>query len=191
MDENMSLVPGESSSFFMAVWEWPKLFGDKLARVTVSSLQRPNPKAFDMKAKISGHYVNSILATTDAKQKGFDEALLLDVNGYVAEAPGANFFFEKNNKLFTAPLGNILPGITRATVLELAKEMQIPAEEKFFRIEEVFEADGAFFCGTAAEVSGIASIDNKSFAKNFSETKGAKLQKAYTNLVTKGLVVGG
>lgn len=188
MNENQSLVPNESASFFMAAWEWPKLFGDKLTRVMASSFQRPNPKAFNMYAKINGHYVNSMMAASDARKKGFDEALLMDAKDFVAEGPGANFFFEKNGKLFTAPLGNILPGITRATVMELCKDMSIPYEEKLFKIEEVYGSDGAFFCGTAAEVSGIASIDDKPFRKEFKDTFGAKLLTAYKKLVTKGLV---
>ena len=97
------------------------ILGEKLISVMSSSFQRPNPKGFKITAKVSGHYVNSILASQEAKAKGFDEALLSDINGFVAEAPGANVFYEKDGKLFTPSLGNILPGITRATVLEICE----------------------------------------------------------------------
>ena len=128
---------------------------------------------------------DSILATTEAKQKGFDEALLLDMNGYVAEGPGANFFFEKDEKLFTAPLGNILAGITRQTVFELADELGIEVVEKHFTPEDVYDADGAFFTGTAAEVAGIESLDGNTFGLPWEETLGAVLSTAYLNRVQK------
>jgi branched-chain amino acid aminotransferase len=130
-----------------------------------------------------GHYTNSILATTEAKHNGYDEALLTDMNGHIAEGPGANFFMEKDGKLFTAPLGNILAGITRATVIELAQKLNIPLEEKFFTPEEVKTADAAFYCGTAAEVIGIESLDEYTFPKNWKDTKGAIIQRNYMNLV--------
>ena len=148
-----------------------------------SSFQRPNPKSCFVEAKVSGHYINSILATTEAKQKGFDEALLLDMNENVAEGPGANFFFEKEGKLFTAPLGNILSGITRQTIFELAEDLGIEVIEKFFKVEDVYRADGAFFTGTAAEVAAIGSLDNRSFNLHWKETIGYKLADAYQKSV--------
>ena len=92
---NMSLQPTDEVHVMLCAWSWDRYLGDKLLRVVTSSYQRPNPKSCHVEAKVTGHYTNSILATTEAKQKGFDEALLLDMNGFVAEAPGANFFFEK------------------------------------------------------------------------------------------------
>ena len=118
---NMSFNPNTESFLMIAAWEMGLFLGDKLLRVMTSSFQRPNPKGFRIEAKASGHYVNSILASQEAKAKGYDEALLTDMNGFVAEGPGANVFFEKNGKLFTPPTGNILPGITRATVIEICK----------------------------------------------------------------------
>ena len=122
---NMSLTPTKEVHLVMMAWEWGKYLGDNLLNVMLSSYQRPNPKSCHVQAKVVGHYTNSILATTEAKQKGYDEALLTDINGYVAEGPGANFFFEKDGKLVTAPLGHILSGITRATFFEIAKELEI------------------------------------------------------------------
>lgn len=179
LGENMSLTPTDDVRVVIMAWEWGKYLGDKLLRVTMSSFQRPNPKSCFVEAKVVGHYTNSILATTEAKSKGYDEALLTDMNGFVAEGPGANFFIEKDGKLFTAPLGNILPGITRQTILELAKELDYVVEEKFFTPEEIFKADSAFFCGTAAEVIGIESVDDYTFPLKWEESIGAVLQKKY------------
>src|SRR5204863_6772360 len=103
----------------------------------------------------------------------------------VAEAPGANVFFEKDGKLFTPEPGNILPGITRATVIEICNELDIPIEEKSSSIEELKQADAAFFCGTAAEVIGWESIDDTKFLKPWSETLSKIIQEAYKNKVTE------
>ena len=159
--------------------------GDKLLKVMTSSFQRPNPKGFKIEAKASGHYVNSILASQEAKSKGYDEALLTDMNGFVAEGTGANMFYEKNGKLFTPPLGNILPGITRATVLEICDELNIPVEQKLFTTEEVKGADAAFFCGTAGEVIGWESLDDAKFTKNWNDTLCKQIQLAYKDRVTE------
>ena len=107
------------------------------------------------------------------------------MNGNVAEGPGANFFFEKEGILFTAPLGNILSGITRQTIFELCEELGLEIKEKHFLPGEVYNADGAFFTGTAAEVAGIKSLDERSFKLNWEETIGYELSKAYQNRVQK------
>ena len=180
---NMSFNPNKESYIFIAVWAMEPFLGEKLLRVMTSSFHRPNPGAFRIHAKATGHYVNSVIASQEAKAKGFDEALLLDMHGFVAEGPGANVFIEKDGKFFTPPTGNILPGITRATVLSLCNYYDIPVEEKLFTIEDMKDADGAFYCGTAAEVIGWESLDNRSFQKNWHDTRGALMQKAYKNLV--------
>lgn len=180
---NMSLTPTEEVHVFLCAWEWGKYLGSKMLDVATSSYQRPNPKSCHVEAKVTGHYVNSILATTEAKQKGFDEALLLDANGFVAEGPGANFFFEKDNVLYTSPLGNILPGITRATMFELCEELGFKLVEKYFTPEEVRGADSAFFTGTAAEVAGIASLDKVPFKLKWEDSLGSVLQAKYTRRV--------
>lgn len=180
---NMSLTAPKEGSLMITAWEWDKYLGDQLVRVCISSYQRPNPKSVKVEAKVCGHYVNSILATSEAKQKGFDEGLMLDGHGFVAEGPGANFFYEKDGVLYTPPLGNILPGITRATVLEICHELDIPVEQKLFRPEELFEADSAFFCGTAAEVIGIQSVEGQEFKKSWKNSLGAVVQEAYQCLV--------
>lgn len=183
LDVNMSLTPTPKSHVFIAAWEWDRYLGDKLLNICISSFQRPNPKSCFVEAKVVGHYTNSILATTEAKGKGFDEALLLDMNGNIAEGPGANFFFEKDGKLYTPPLGNILNGITRQTIFELAEKLEIEIIEKLFQPTEAYSGDSAFFTGTAAEVIGIQSIDGKLFKKPWEDSLGFLLSKAYKNLV--------
>ncbi len=182
---NMSLQPVEEVHVMMCAWEWGKYLGSDLLNLMTSSYERPNPKSCHIEAKVVGHYTNSILATTEAKNKGFDEALLLDMNGNVAEGPGANFFYEKDNVLYTCPTGNILNGITRQTILELADELGFKVEEKFFKIEDVHGADGAFFTGTAAEVAGIGALDNISFKFKWENTLGYELAQAYQQRVCK------
>lgn len=181
---NMTLKHATSSNLLIAVWDWGKYLGDQSLRLTISPYQRPNPRAVPIEAKVSGHYVNSIIASSEAKSRGYDEALLLDMNGYVAEGPGANFFFEKNGELFTAPQGSILRGITRNTIIDLAREAGINVTERFFTPAELEGATGAFYTGTAAEVVGIAAIDELEFSVPFAETLGAQLAERYRALVT-------
>ena len=176
---NMSLTQPKEVYVMICAWEWGKYLGDNLLKLCTSSYQRPNPNSVKVEAKVTGHYVNSILATSEAKVLGYDEALMLDMNGNVAEAPGANFFFEKDGVLYTPPLGHILPGITRQTVINICRELEIPVKEKSFKPEVLEEADSAFLCGTAAEIIGVESIDAKPFRKNWSDSIGAIIQEAY------------
>jgi branched-chain amino acid aminotransferase len=180
---NMSFTQNTESFIFIQAWEMGPFLGDKRIRVMTSSFQRPNPKGFKIHAKAAGHYVNSIMASQEAKAAGYDEALLLDMHDHVAEAPGANVFFEKDGVVYTPGLGNILPGITRATVLELCATHAIPVVETSFGIDAIKGADAAFFCGTAAEVIGLESIDDVPFTKNWDETASKKIQSAYQKLV--------
>jgi len=180
---NMSFTQNTESFIFIQAWEMGPFLGDKRIRVMTSSFQRPNPKGFKIHAKAAGHYVNSIMASQEAKAAGYDEALLLDMHDHVAEAPGANVFFEKDGTLYTPSLGNILPGITRATVLELCATYAIPVVETSFGIDAIKGADAAFFCGTAAEVIGLESIDDVSFTKNWDDTASKKIQLGYQKLI--------
>ena len=182
---NMKFDKNERSLIVIETWEMQPFLGEKLLRVMTSTFQRPNPKGFKIHAKAAGHYVNSLLASHEAKSKGYDEALLLDMNNYVAEAPGANLFYEKDGKIFTPALGNILPGITRATVLELCNELGIEAQEKFFTLDELTQADAAFFCGTAAEVIGFESLDDYRFPLNWNDSVSRKIQLAYKDRVVE------
>lgn len=180
---SMSLIAGNDASIMICAWEWGAYLGHKQLKVCVSGYERPNPKSTPIEAKVSGNYVNSILATTDAKNRGFDEALLLDMNGYIAEAPGANIFIEKKGKLYTPPLGNILAGITRATVIELCHVLDIEIIQKNLTVSDLKEADSAFFCGTATEIAGITSVDEYKFPLRWTDSLGATLQRTYKCLV--------
>ena len=142
---DMSLQTAQESSLTIQCWEWGKYMGDKLLRVKTSKFQRPNPNSCFVEAKVTGHYVNSILSTNEAKKEGYDEALLLDMNGNVAECSGANVFMEKAGKLYTPKKGHIMAGITRSTILELCHEKGIYVEECEFTLEELKQADSAFF----------------------------------------------
>jgi branched-chain amino acid aminotransferase len=180
---NMSFNPNTESFTVIQTWAMAPFLGEKLLRVMTSSFQRPNPKGFKIQAKAAGHYVNSIMASQEAKGNGYDEALLTDMNGFIAEGPGANMFFEKDGTLYTPAPGNILPGITRATVLQLCAELGIPVQEGQYTLADLKQADAAFFCGTAAEVIGWNSIDDYPFPQPWKDTNSQMIQKAYKDLV--------
>ncbi len=183
LNPNMSLTAPDNSSLLIMVWEWGSYLGDKLLNVFASSYLRPHPKSTHIEAKANGHYVNSILATSEAKSKGYDEALLNDVDGFLAEAPGANLFIEKSGKIHTPALGNILPGITRSVVIELCNKLGIEVIQDRFKPEFLQEADAAFFCGTAAEVIGIKYYNDIELPLSFDNSLGKKLQTEYKKLV--------
>jgi branched-chain amino acid aminotransferase len=186
---NMTFAKNIESLIAIMAWEMQPFLGDKLLRIMSSSFQRPNPKGFKITAKAAGHYVNSILASQEAKANGYDEALLSDMNGFVAEGPGANLFCEKNGILYTPSLGNILPGITRATVFEICEELSIDVIEKQISPGELKKADAAFFCGTAAEVIGFESLDDYKFPLDWNLSLSRMIQVEYKNRVCEGKLV--
>lgn len=164
--EKMGLNPtGAPLHIAIAAWPWGSYLGDKPVSVKTSSYIRIHPDSVETKAKVSGYYVNSIYATLEAHKSGFHEALLLDHNGNVAEGPGENIFMVKRGKLYTPPLGTILPGITRNTIIALARELKISVTEKKLKLSDLKSADELFFCGTAAEVTSIGKLDAKKFTK--------------------------
>lgn len=154
-------LAGAPVNVSIAVWPWGAYLGEKPVKVKTSSFMRIHPKTSVMEAKISGHYVNSILASEEVKAKGYDEALLLDFEGNVGEGPGENFFIVKNNVLITPKLGSILAGITRNSIIQIARDNGIRVEEKPIKLSEVYDADEAFMTGTAAEVTALESVDDK------------------------------
>lgn len=180
---NMHLTASDTANIMIAAWEWGPYLGQNLLKVNISRIERPNPKSFPINAKVSGQYINSILATSDAIQKGFDEALLLDQDGFVAQASSENLFIEKDFKIYTPPLGNIFPGITRDTVIDICKRLNFDIIEKRITIKDIYEADSAFLSGTAAGIIGIKQIDDVIFQEEWEDSIGASIQRKYKNLV--------
>lgn len=180
---NMNLTQPKEVYLMICAWEWGKYLGDKPVRLCISSYQRPNPESIKIEAKVCGHYVNGILATSEAKVRGFDEALMLDMNGYISQAPSTNFFLEKDGNLYTPPPGHIFPGITRTTVMNICKELDIPVVERPIKPEELDSADSAFLCSTGAEIAGVESIDARPFKKDWQDSLGALIQEAYRSQV--------
>ena len=170
----------------VAAWEWPSYMDpeaqEKGISVKVSSFKRQARNEV-ANAKINGNYVQSTVALNEALEQGFEETLLLDSDGFVAEGSGENFFMVKNNKLITPDLDSCLDGITRRTIISLAKGLEIDFEERKIQLEEVLESDEAFFTGTAVEVIPINAIDNKSIADGLRGPITEKLQKAYLDQV--------
>jgi branched-chain amino acid aminotransferase len=149
----------------VAAWEWGKYLGEdgieKGIRIRTSSYTRNHVNSVMCKAKANGNYMNSILALQEAISCGYDEAMLLDHEGYVAEGSGENIFLVRNGKLITPDLTSALEGITRETIFQLAKECNLEVVEKRITRDEVYVADEAFFTGTAAEVTPIREVDDR------------------------------
>ncbi|MEM3839115.1 MAG: branched-chain amino acid transaminase [Candidatus Micrarchaeaceae archaeon] len=155
---------GKKVSVAVAAIEFGSYFDnkDKGVRCKVSSWHRPNSMILPVEAKLSGNYANSILASLEAKLAGFDEAIMLSSNGYVAEGPGENIFLVRDGALVTPSKdSDILLGITRDSILKIAKQKGLPVEERPVHREELYSCDEAFFTGTAAEITPIVSIDSR------------------------------
>ena len=150
----------------VAAWQWGAYLGkegmERGIRIRTSSFTRHHVNVSMCKAKAVGHYINSMLALQEAMQDGYDEALLLDPEGYVAEGSGENIFIVRDGRIYTPELTSALEGITRQSVVALAGECGIPVLEKRLTRDEVYVADEAFFTGTAAEVTPIRELDNRS-----------------------------
>lgn len=180
---NMILAPAKEVHIFMTAWKWAKYPGYEPLNCMISSYLKPSPKSTPIEAKIIGNYSSNTLASAEAKKLGYDEAILLDHSGFVAEGPGSNIFYEKDGELFTPKLGNILPGITRKTLLELCQELHVKVTEKDITPEELYTADHAFFCGTATEVTAISSVNGEKFKKKWEESIGRSLHELYQHKV--------
>jgi len=161
----------------IAAWPWGAYLGTEPVKAKISSFIRIHPKSTFSEAKICGHYVNSILASMEAVKAGCQEAILLDYKGNVAEGPGENIFIVRNGVLLTPPPGNILRGITRASVFEIAKDNGIKFKEKTLSVSALLAADEAFYTGTAAQISAIRSVDGKRIGNGKMGPVTAKLAK--------------
>jgi branched-chain amino acid aminotransferase len=171
----------------VAAWEWGSYLGEDNMknglRIKTSSYTRHHVNISMCKAKANGHYINSMLALQEAMQDGYDEALLLDVDGFVAEGSGENFFIIKNGIIYTPELSSALNGITRDTVMTLANDLGIKIIEKRITRDEVYIADEAFFSGTAAEVTPIREYDNRPIGSGTRGPITEKLQSLYFDVV--------
>jgi branched-chain amino acid aminotransferase len=177
-----------STHVIVGAWSWGAYMGEeaitKGIRVKTSSFARHHVNITMCKAKANGNYMNSILAHQEAAQDGYQEALLLDVDGFVAEGSGENIFIIRNGKLYTPDLTSALEGITRDTIIHLAKvELGLEVIEKRITRDEVYSADEAFFTGTAAEVTPIRELDNRAIGEGTRGPITEKLQTMYFDVV--------
>jgi branched-chain amino acid aminotransferase len=157
--------PDNPLQVIIAAWPWGAYLGDdgirNGIRAKISSYTRHHVNVMMTKSKIAGNYVNSVLAKNEVKKAGYDEAVMLDTEGYVSEASGENVFVVRQGKIKTTPLTSILPGITRDSILTIAREKGYTVQEERFTRDELYTAEEAFFTGTAAEVTPIREVDNR------------------------------
>ena len=164
LDGAMNLVVDSGKPRLMiAVWEWTSFLGaearERGIRANISSYTRLHPNIMMTKAKVSGNYVGSILAKTESQRLGFDEAIMLDPQGYVAECSGENIFLVRDNVIYTVPKASILEGITRDSLITLARDLGDTVLEEPISRDQLYIADEVFVCGTAAEVIALREID--------------------------------
>ena len=171
----------------LAAWAWGAYLGEegmrKGIRVRVSSFTRHHPNVTMIKAKANGNYMNSIMANTEATRDGYDEAILLDAQGYVAEGSGENIFTVRDGVLYTPALDVALDGITRRSVIAIASEMGLKVVEKRLTRDELYVADEVFFTGTAAEVTPIREIDGRQIGIGERGPITAEIQQRYSGTV--------
>ncbi len=184
----MGLFPkGNPTRVAIAVWPWGTYLGEDALeqgiRVKVSSFIRNHVNSSMSRGKVCGYYVNSQLAKKEAISCGYDEALLLDTEGYVSEGSGENVFVVRNGELKTTPLTSILEGITRDSILTLAKDRGIVTREERFTRDEIYIADEAFFTGTAAEITPIRELDGRTIGSGKAGPVTRALQSAFFDIV--------
>ncbi|MEY3011543.1 MAG: hypothetical protein RIT45_278 [Pseudomonadota bacterium] len=172
----------------VAAWAWGAYLGEEGMQrgisTCISSFRRPSHNGVMAKGKLTGQYINSILAKREALANGFDEAILLNEQGFVSEATGENLFMVKRGRLITPPLtANILAGITRATILEIAADLGMPIEERMFARDELYVADEVFLTGTAAEVTPVRRIDGRRIGNDRRGPITEQLQARYFDIV--------
>ncbi len=172
----------------IVVWPWGAYLGEeglrRGIRAKVSSFARPPVHALMARGKVVGHYVNSILAKREALTAGYEEAILLDPQGYVCEASGENVFLVRDGRVATPPPGaSLLGGITRDTVIRLLDAMNVPVEERLVARDELYLADEVFLCGTAAEITPVREVDDRTIGAGTRGPLTAQVQEAYFDLV--------
>jgi branched-chain amino acid aminotransferase len=171
----------------IAVWRWNAYLGedalDEGVRANISSFTRLHPNVSMTKAKIAGNYVNSVLAKTESVRLGFEETIMLDPQGYVAECSGENLFVVRRGELMTPPPGAVLEGLTRDTVIQLAGDLGFDVKEQMISRDALYTADEVFVTGTAAEVIGLREIDFRTIGAGRTGPITRALQEAYRSLV--------
>ena len=182
--EKIGLVPGSNTevNVLLAAIDMGKYLGSGKTKVKISDYIRLHPQTTETKAKLSGNYINSLLASQQAKRGGFDEALLLDYEGNIAEGSAQNIFFVKDDKVFTPDSNSILPGITRDTVLEICKNLEIETHLTNINSRDLEDFEEAFFVGTATEVNAINSIEDTEFDVEQNEIT-QRISKDYKEIV--------
>lgn len=186
--EGMGLrADGLKTHVIVAAWNWGAYLGmealENGIRIRTSSFSRHHVNIAMCKAKANGNYISSMLALSDALRDGYDEALFLDVDGFVAEGSGENFFMVRDGVIYTPELTSALDGITRSTVIQLAEEEGLTVREKRITRDEVYVCDEAFFTGTAAEVTPIRELDGRSIGSGSRGPITERLQKKYFDVV--------
>ena len=186
--ESMGISAKElSTNIIVAAWNWGAYMGqealDSGIKVKTSSFSRHHVNSTMTKAKANGNYMNSIIAHQEATNDGYDEALLLDTQGFIAEGTGENIFIVKNGNLYTPTLSSALEGITRDTVITIAKDLNVEVVEKNITRDEIYTADEAFFTGTAAEVTPIKELDTRLIGKGKRGPLTEEIQKIYFDIV--------
>jgi len=183
------VVDAGKPQMMIAVWEWKAFLGEEAKergiRANIASITRLHPNIMMTKAKVSGNYVGSILAKTESQRLGFDEAIMLDPSGYVAECTGENIFVVRNGVISTVPRGPILEGITRASLSTLAEDLGYRVVEEPISRDQLYIADEVFVCGTAAEVIALREIDFRKIGDGKTGPVARALQKAFDE-VTSG-----
>jgi branched-chain amino acid aminotransferase len=171
----------------VAAWAWGAMLGAESIvngiKLKISPFKRPSAEFMPVNAKVSGNYANSIMAKMDAVRTGYDDAVMLDANGTVAECSAENFFMIKNNVLITPTKENCLDGITRKSIMEIASENGYAVEEKKIRPEDLFSADECFICGTAAEIVPVTSISMTSIGTGKRGTITKFIQEEYSKAI--------
>jgi len=183
---NLNIDAGKPA-LMIAVWQWSNYLGDealaKGIRANISSYTRHHPNVSMTKAKISGNYVNSILAKTESVRLGFEEAIMLDPQGYIAECTGENLFMVRKGKIFTPSTAPVLEGITRASVAAIANDLGYEIIEQPIARDQLYNADEVFVCGTAAEVIGLSEIDFRKIGDGKSGKVTREIQNVYHDAI--------
>jgi branched-chain amino acid aminotransferase len=180
-------APSNPIHVVVAAWPWGAYLGEdgikNGIRAKVSSYTRHHVNVAMTKSKVSGNYVNSVLAKNEVKQAGYDEAIMLDTEGYVSEGSGENIFIVRDGRIKTTPNTSILPGITRDSVLTIARDREIPALEERFSRDELYVADEAFLTGTAAEVTPIREVDDRKIGRGCPGQVTRDVQQAFFDVI--------